>query len=172
MHPNIREFVEEVRDRYPRRFCGAAVLEVGARNVNGSVRDLFEDCDCIGLDLVPGEGVDLVCHAREFVRPGEFDTVISTEALEHDRHWRDSLRQMAENLTPGGLLVVTCAGPGRQEHGTTEHEPDDSPATNDYYQNLRIADVAPVLPCDEFDRLRLAYERDRQDLVCWGVKRK
>ena len=63
---------------------GRRVLEVGSRDVNGSVRDVISALQpesYVGTDIMEGEGVDIVCNAEDLVTQfhGErFDIVIST----------------------------------------------------------------------------------------------
>ena len=47
-------------------------------------------------------------------------------------------------LKVGGLLLFSCAAPGRPEHGTTRTSKGDSPFTNDYYRNLSEDDIRAV----------------------------
>jgi len=50
---------------------------------------LFSDCDYIGLDVAPGNGVDIVCEGQNYDAPDEsFDVVISCEVMEHNPFWR------------------------------------------------------------------------------------
>lgn len=140
-HPQQAEFFSRVERSYPQHFRGARVLEVGSLDINGSVRELFADCDYTGVDLQLGPGVDLACpgHLLEFPS-GRFDTVISAECFEHNPFWRETLANMLRMARPGGLVVISCATTGRKEHGTTRTNPDASPFTVgarwDYYRNL------------------------------------
>lgn len=134
-HPEQRQFVQIVKDLYPSKFKGVDVLEFGSLNLNGTVRDFFEDCNYLGVDIIKGDGVDWVSKCHEFYFK-KVDTIISCEMLEHDRDWKKSVLHMYHLLKPGGLLIITCATDGRAEHGTYEHHPNDSPATNDYYHNI------------------------------------
>ena len=114
----------ELRRQYSDAFVVDSVLECGSYNVNGSVRDLFTAREYVGLDWRPGPGVDVVSLVHEY-QPGRmFDTVISTEMLEHDPHWQRAsiagvLIELVKGRTPfglGGTLIITCAAPGRGEH--------------------------------------------------------
>ncbi len=169
MHPESAAYVENIRERFPEKFRGQRVLEVGSLDINGSVRQFFEDCDYFGIDLGPGAGVDRVIAVLDLIAPASYDVVICSEALEHDRHWDRSLMQMWANLKSGGLFVFTCAGPARREHGTTLQDSMSSPFTLDYYRNLSVADVHGVLPL-----LALTGEiiegRQGQDIYGYGVK--
>ena len=129
-----------------RPFAAARVLEVGSLDINGSVRELFADCDYTGVDLQLGPGVDLARQGQlvDFAS-GRFDTVISAECLEHNPFWRETLANMLRMTRPGGLVLMSCATTGRKEHGTTRTNAEASPFTSaakwDYYRNLKAADI-------------------------------
>ena len=123
-HPQQAEYFDAVRALYPQHFERARVLEVGSLDINGSVRDLFRDCDYTGVDLQPGPGVDLACPGHLLAFPsGHFDTTISAECFEHNPFWRETLANMLRMTRPGGLVLVSCATTGRKEHGTSRTNP-------------------------------------------------
>jgi SAM-dependent methyltransferase len=92
------------------------VLEVGSLDVNGSVRPLFTGvASYLGVDALDGAGVDLVLDAHQLTSKFEkasFDVVVSTEMLEHDSEFWNSLAMMGEVLKPGGHLLLTARGNG------------------------------------------------------------
>lgn len=95
-----------VREQKPQ----APVLEVGARDVNGSVRSLFPPAGYLGIDMVAGPGVDLVqdiLGAGGWRFEGDFNTVVCCETLEHIKEPWTALDIMAMALRPGGLLIVS-----------------------------------------------------------------
>lgn len=149
-HPEQAEFFSGVRTHYPGAFAGARVLEVGSLDINGSVRELFSNCDYTGVDLQLGPGVDLACQGQlvEF-GSGHFDTTISAECLEHNPFWRETVANMLRMTRPGGLVLISCATTGRLEHGTSRTNPDASPFTSaekwEYYRNLTAADIESAL---------------------------
>lgn len=102
---------------------GKRVIEVGSQNVNGSLRGHVEALGplCyIGVDFAAGLGVDIVCDASDLVRhfgTDTFDTIISTEMLEHAGDWRSAISAMKRVLVPGGLILLTARGPGFHLHG-------------------------------------------------------
>jgi SAM-dependent methyltransferase len=149
-HPQQAEFFSSIRAHYPAHFEGARVLEVGSLDINGSVRELFRDCDYTGVDLQLGPGVDLACPGHLLELPtGRFDTVISAECFEHNPFWRETLANMLRMTRPGGLVLLSCATTGRKEHGTSRTNADASPFTVqakwDYYRNLRASDIAEAV---------------------------
>jgi SAM-dependent methyltransferase len=125
---------------------GGRVLEVGAYDVNGTIRNIFaESSGYVGLDLTEGPGVDHVGYGHEFDGGGgSFDLSISGECFEHDQHWAATFANMARLTRPGGLVAFSCASRGRPEHGTVRTDSTLSPGTQavgeDYYRNLVAAD--------------------------------
>lgn len=96
---------------------GARVLELGSYNVNGSVRPMLAGAaEVVGLDVRPGPGVDVVADAATYMDDAHFDLVVTTEMLEHAPAPADIIARCWQNLRPGGWLVLTAAGPGRQPH--------------------------------------------------------
>ena len=190
-HPQQRQFCRQVRKKYPNHFRCAKVADVGSLDINGNNRTLCRKCYYTGIDVFPGRNVDMVGPAHEMlpkacatltVAVNEhyrrrtdgavlFDTIISTEALEHDKYLPETLQAMYDNLRPGGLLLITAAGDGRAEHGTTEFRPQDSPGTVDYYRNVSNELFAQVLRPDMFEVYHLAQDKGNYDLQFYGIKR-
>lgn len=105
----------DVRDR--------RVIEVGSMNINGSLRghvETLRPAAYIGVDFMPGAGVDIVCDASnlvEYFGAESFGVVISTEMLEHAKDWRAAVEAMKRVLLPNGVLLLTARSPGFQLHG-------------------------------------------------------
>src|SRR5688500_18941281 len=94
MHAACWDFVAETAD-YLDPQVHRSFLEVGALDVNGSIRHFFGWAEVYdGLDIVDGPGVDIVADARTWIPPGTYDVVVSTEVLEHVADW--------------GAIVQTC----------------------------------------------------------------
>lgn len=73
---------------------GKKVIEIGACDINGSIKSVIEflrPIEYIGVDVQKGPGVDIVCNAENLVEifgKESFDVVVSIELLEHVRDWR------------------------------------------------------------------------------------
>lgn len=142
MHTEVLNFLDRVRTYRPDLFGDQRVVEFGSYVINGSVRGLFDRCDYTGVDWRPGYGVDVVSLAHQYA-PVEgsppIDLCISTEMLEHDPHWKDSVANMAALVRTGGSVILTCAAPGRPVHET-----DCAPAP-DYYKPISAVELVQHL---------------------------
>jgi SAM-dependent methyltransferase len=127
MHDAARQFV-----RLHASTDALAALECGARDVNGTVRDLFPNTVWTGVDIGPGPGVDVVADFADYRHPEPVGLVLSTEVLEHTPRWRDIVAAAAHNLAPGGRFIVTAAGPGRAPHSAV----DGGPVGDEHYENI------------------------------------
>lgn len=100
-----------------------SVLDIGGRNINGTVRPLFPRADYTAIDLLEGDGVDVVGDVVEWRSRRKFDVVVCCEVLEHTPGWREVLGSAYARCSPGGKLIVTCAGPGRAPHSARDGGP-------------------------------------------------
>lgn len=140
-HGAQRVFFEETRKQLPEFFSGQRVLEVGSLNINGTVRDFFSNCSYTGVDVAPGNDVDIVAQGQDLTFPdSSFDVTVSAECFEHNPHWKETFDNMVRMTRKGGLVAFTCAAEGRPEHGTARTDVGSSPLTVgigwDYYKNL------------------------------------
>lgn len=126
------------------------VLDIGARDLNGSTRDLFRFATTYRtLDILPGPGVDIVADAATWPTDGEeFDVVVCTEVFEHAPAWPAIVRTAYGALVDGGQLVVTMAGPGRPPHSAIDggwvlHD-------GEHYGNVTAARLAEELEAAGF----------------------
>ncbi len=101
---------------------GKNILEVGSRNVNGSVRGLMDPLkpkSYLGIDIETGEGVDVLCNVYDIVEKygeGKFDGVVCTEVLEHVEDWRLAVLNLKTVLKVGGFLIISVPSIGFHYH--------------------------------------------------------
>lgn len=187
MHAKQAEFLEQMgKDLWP-YVSGGNVAEFGSFNVNGSLRHFFPGWKLwIGIDLNEpecwgGKGHPCDCGDREpqtklfpcvqmlgdtanLSLPDEsFDVVISSNHLEHDPSWEESIREAHRILQPGGVFVLSTVTPVVKPHElwTTGHY-------NDFYAD----DINAVLH-ETFIREHIHWVSDAknvEDIQVWARK--
>lgn len=153
---------------------GKRVLELGSYSVNGTIRDCFPDTDYTGVDLIPGPGVDKVYEGKHLDFPANsFDWAVSCECFEHNPNWETSLAELFRVVVPGGIVLVTCGGTGRIEHGTarTNQASPGSQARWEYYRNLTHTDFKRVEATREAAACLYFFNRKSKDLYYLAVKK-
>lgn len=180
MHIEAKHFTVFVKSLFPDYFVGKRVLDVGAGDINGNNRYLFENCEYDGNDVVQAANVTIVSKTKDLqFADATFDTIVSTECFEHDPEYKQSFENIYRMLKPGGLLCFTCASTGRPEHGTRRTTPQHSYGTiggledmSDYYKNLTEKDVNAVMPFDKlFTVWNTYYNCGIKDLYFYGIKK-
>lgn len=176
-HKEQLEFITGVKENYKIFFYDKCVLEIGSLNINGTVRQFFDRCVYVGVDVGSGPGVDVVCLGHEYDMPANsFDVAISCECFEHDPYHIKTLNNMIRLVKSGGLIIFSCATTGRKEHGTIYSEPQSSPLTVDlgwnYYKNLEETDFKKEIDFDNlFSEYKFSNNLDVYDLYFYGFKK-
>lgn len=171
-HPLQVEWCLFAKNIFPNYFINKDVLDVGSQDINGNNKVFFENCNYIGLDVGHGLNVDVVCPIHLYNPEKYFDTIISTEMLEHDSNYEKSLIRMYELLKPEGLLVLTAAGHNRPEHGTINFDAWTSPHTTNYYGNIYIKTFTNVFELEKcFKKVIIDYDYSNNDIRFIGLKR-
>ena len=130
MHDQARRFTLFVKSILSSYFVDKTVLDVGAGDINGNNRFLFENCNYEGNDVIQANNVTIVSKTKDLpFEDNHFDTIISTECFEHDPEYKSSWKKAYVMLKPGGLFCFTCASINRGEHGTRRTSPRDSYGT-------------------------------------------
>lgn len=117
MHTAAYNFVRAARDQNRR---SGLVLEIGSRNINGTIRDLFRGEPYLGIDIWPGAGVDALGNGATFHPPTPPATIVCCEVLEHTHDAEGICRNAHAQLAPGGVFIVTAAGFGRRPHSAVD----------------------------------------------------
>jgi SAM-dependent methyltransferase len=92
------------------------VVDVGAKDYNGTYRQLFPGSKYVGADIEPGANVDVIVGAAEWDKLKNVDAVISGNTFEHVEDEAMLLAKIHAILKPGGMLWVSAPSVGPQ-HG-------------------------------------------------------
>lgn len=119
MHQWAMDYVHESISK--RCDISGSVLDVGAYNVNGSVRKLFADKKrfpvYVGVDMRPGPDVDKVMRADKLEIGSEtIGCLVCCEMLEHDDRMWNSVKEFYRVLKPGGFCLITTVGINFKKH--------------------------------------------------------
>lgn len=173
-HIQQKNYLEKLKSNLPEYFSGKNVLEVGSLNINGTIRDLFSNCNYIGIDVGEGKDVDLVIGGHEYDAPAHtFDVCASCECFEHNPYWKETFANMIRMCKPNGLIFITCATIGRHEHGTLKFSPHASPFTHEwnYYKNLSELDFRKEFDIEKiFKKADFEINNSSRDLYFYGIK--
>jgi SAM-dependent methyltransferase len=131
MHQAARDFVARVLANLPAP--PVSVVEIGAYDINGSVRDLFHGGAYTGIDVRPGRGVDVVADGATWRPPEPVDCVVCMEVLEHAHGARFIIANAYRMLKPGGVVIATMAAPPRAPHSAVDGG---GLRAGEYYRNI------------------------------------
>ena len=122
MHQSSLEKMRAFREVYltGKEDVALKIYDLGSMDIGGCYRSLFgeEPWKYIGLDLTPGENVDIVLsdpYNWLEIESCSADVVISGQALEHIEFFWLTMKEIARILKPGGLCCI-IAPSGGPEH--------------------------------------------------------
>jgi len=102
----------------------ARILEVGAGDVNGTLRGCAPyGSKYTGIDLEAGPGVDIVLsdpYTYPF-EPETYDIVVSSSCLEHDQMFWLSFAEMCRVLRAGGFIYLNAPSNGKFHRYPTDN---------------------------------------------------
>lgn len=164
MHPPVYLYVGA---SLLRTLCiGKRVLEIGSCDVNGSVRPLFAGAEeYVGIDVCEGNGVDVVCDAKDYDGQGRFDFCVCTEVLEHAPEPQAIVDCARRALKENGMLILTCAATGRPPHSVNGVT---TPMHGEHYENITPEALAGYLR--EWDHT-IEHDTEAHDLRAVAFKR-
>jgi len=108
MTPQVYEYVKALGLK-------GKVLDVGAYDINGSVRDLFDNYTGVDARVGPNVAFQMNAHHLHFMDES-FDHVLCLETLEHDPQFWVTVQEMRRVLRKGGVLVITVPGINFAKH--------------------------------------------------------
>lgn len=146
------------------------VVEIGSRNLNGSVRPLFvETASYTGVDIASGLGVDVVADGSSYEPLGSQppSMVVCMEVLEHAPDGKDIVANAARILERGGWLLVTCATEPRAPHSARDGG---AIQPGEHYRNVAPSDLRGWLDSAGLELALEEFHTDRGDLYALARK--
>lgn len=161
MHPEARTFVACHAGRYPH------IVELGSRNINGRIVDLFDYDHYTGVDIAPGEGVDVVADAAVWQPDHPANLVVCCEVLEHTAAAEQIVKNAAAMLADHGRLLVTAATNPRAPHSASDGA---SIRPGEWYRNIDPDQLARWMTDAGLHDVSVEAHHDRGDVYGTGVR--
>jgi len=148
------------------------VLDIGGKNVNGSLRAFFEELGMkyICLDIEPDSSVDIVVKPGEKLpfENGSVDLIVSTSCFEHDPCFWITFKEMTRIVQMGGFIYVNAPtyGPYHCYPGDNWRFYSDAGQALAYWSSFKYANEE-VYPVRVFETFHILPLRDTwTDFVC------
>jgi SAM-dependent methyltransferase len=115
MHPTSLQSGKAFADSYA--ITNGVVVDIGGRNVNGSLRSFFEEkgMKFICIDMEKDPSVDIVVPPGDKLPfgDGSVDLIVSTSCFEHDPCFWLTFREMTRFIKTSGYIYINAptAGP-------------------------------------------------------------
>jgi SAM-dependent methyltransferase len=113
MHDTARTIGGLFFKNYTKPTC--KVVELGAMDVNGSLRDVCpKSATYIGMDVAAGRGVDIVIKpdAPLPIASNSVDIVISSSVFEHDMYFWETFLEVVRITKPDGVIYINAPSNG------------------------------------------------------------
>ena len=114
LHKSAYVAGEKFFSRYATR-KDASILEIGAYNVNGTLRDFQpRGSNWLGADIEAGPGVDLIIEDTSALpfKDYSFDYVVASSVFEHDPTFWSTFSEMVRVLKKGGCIYINSPSNG------------------------------------------------------------
>ena len=112
MHDSAYHDCARFRDKYLDRAQSLKIADIGAYDVNGCLRPLFQEpgvWDYTGFDIEAGPNVDVLLHGEYgWSQPyrEQYDVVVTTQVMEHVRKPWEWIKDVVAVCKPGGLVYI------------------------------------------------------------------
>jgi len=116
MHDTAMLNAERFFNVYVRHIEGAVVVDIGAQDVTGSLKQFCpKSAKYIGVDFVPGRGVDVVLEDpyRLPFETESIDVVVSSSCFEHSEFFWVLYLEILRILKPSGIFYLNVPTNGR-----------------------------------------------------------
>lgn len=149
---------------------GFTVVDIGGRNVNGSLRKFFEDKNMkyICVDMEKDQSVDVLINPGEKLpfEDNSIDLIVSTSCFEHDPCFWMTFKEMTRILKKDGYIYINAptSGPYHCYPGDNWRFYSDAGQSLAYWSSIQISNeqIYPVQVVETFNVLGDVWN----DFVC------
>jgi len=146
------------------------VIDIGGRNVNGSLRSFFETkgMKFVCIDMEADASVDIVIPPGEKLpfEDGSVDLIVSTSCFEHDPCFWLTFKEMTRIIKPSGYIYINAptSGPYHTYPGDNWRFYSDAGQALAYWSGKQISNetIYPVKVVETFNVLGDVWN----DFVC------
>lgn len=114
MHDTARLSGKGFADKYGS--SGKVVVDIGGQNVNGSLREYFEERGmkfiCIDMEAHPSVDIVVQPGSKLPFDTGSIDLIVSSSCFEHDPCFWLTFKEMTRILKPDGHIYVSAPSNG------------------------------------------------------------
>jgi SAM-dependent methyltransferase len=116
MHDTALTIGEIFFRTYLKKNSNPRIVDIGALDVTGSLRDVVPECphEFIGVDFCPGKGVDVLL-SDPYQLPfetGSIDVCVSSSCFEHSEFFWVLFLEIQRILKPEGILYINAPSNG------------------------------------------------------------
>ena len=168
MHGQAYDFVNLATQK--NKVPDGLVVEIGGRNINGTIRGLFGKRKYVSIDLATGPGVDAVADGATYEPPEPAGVVVCCEVLEHAANADAICANACRMLKPGGMFIVTAAAEGRGPHSGTDGG---RLLPGEFYRNVAEQDLNGWLEAAGFGEWSVARDDGPKDIyaIAWKARK-
>jgi SAM-dependent methyltransferase len=168
MHPTASVSGQAFSESYG--IQNGLVVDIGGRDVNGSLRIFFEEKDMkyICVDMESDKSVDIVVPPGEKLpfEDGSVDLIVSTSCFEHDPCFWLTFKEMTRIIKPTGFIYINAptSGPYHTFPGDNWRFYSDAGQALAYWSGKQISNetIYPVKVVETFNVLGASWN----DFVC------
>jgi len=129
------------------------------------------DCNRFFSEIGSGEKVKfIVDDLTTFVRPGEFDLIISIDVMEHILEDVTVFRNFVSSMKPGGMLLISTPS---DQGGSDVHEDSDSSFIEEHVRDgYNIKEIEQKLLSAGFSKVSARYSYGAPGKISWRLSMK
>lgn len=114
MHPSAQINAIQFYNKYCTTLNSSSrILDIGSYDLNGTLKPIFKDHMYIGVDMIEGPNVNVVCTNDDIpFKDRFFDVIVTSSCFEHDSFFWLTFLEMCRLLKDGGYIYINAPSGG------------------------------------------------------------